>query len=517
MNEYLDPYKQIATGHPDDSYEPGTDKQRIDLTEMYKETQQDDATMMVTGIESMQLGKFSRRVAAHFKLAGYEQYDPFPSERNARAGAEGFFGTIMEGFKTFIENIIKYIRMAVNWVVDTVKGIFGFRKSARINKEINDNLGKMKQEFVTTLSGLGFPAEDYNLENFLQNLPPNQDRVAQLTLLKSKFETDKESIDSLAEALPLLQQCMVKLKQVADRVTKANQSLKVTIGKEYTKVRVRASNPVHERTLETSPEVNRLMKEILEIASILDVDGITSQVSKLYDVLYKVKFSNEELQNGFSECRKKIQDTVVTEVVKLNKQDVPTILATIQYLNARYIEITDNTVDISKIDFKNLATIVDRGESDKITEISNYYYQHQKFGSGFVTLQQAYQQMCVDVRNYTNFCFSVSQSLMVVERQASNLVDWYNRAHAYYYHGLLGDIDTMAKLNLEARKKGHNPSADVEGYPYNADAVFIKGADAKTFLERNAATMNVIVEQDLAGVKTSFNNFAKQTGWGKLV
>jgi hypothetical protein len=509
MNEFLDAYKQVASGHPDDSYEPGTEKQRVDLTEMWKETQQDEATMMVTGAESLQLGKFSKRVAAHFKLVGHEHYDPFPSERNARVGAEGFFGAIVEGFKKFIENIIKYIRMAVNWVVDTVKGIFGFRKSARINKEINDNLGKMKQEFVTTLSGLGFPAADYNVENFLMNLPPNQDRVAQLTLMKSKFETDQGTIDSLVEAMPLLQQAMVKLNQSADKITRANQALRTSIGKEYTKTRVRASTPSLGRTAETSPEINRLLKEILEVSTALNVDAISDQVSKLYEVLYSLKFSNEELQNGFSECRKKIQETLVTESVKIQKQDVPLLLNQIQFLNARYIEITENTVDIQKTDFRKLGDIVERGEADKIEQIAGYYNQPH--------LLAAYQQLCVNVRSYTQFCFSVSNSLMLVERQASNLVDWYNRAHAYYYHALLDDMDTIAKINQDARSKGHSPSADVEGYPYEADLVVIKDADAKTFYERNSKVVNEIIVQDLAGVKTSFNNFAKQTGWGKLV
>lgn len=509
MSDYLDTYKQIAEGHPDDSYEPGTSKQRIDLTEFYKETQQDDATIMVTGAESLRLGKFSKQVAAHFKLTGYESYDPFPSERNARAGQEGFFTVIKEGFKTFVENIIKYIRMAVDWVVDTVKSIFGFRKSARINKAVNDELGNVKQEFVKTLNGLGFPGKEYNLENFLMELPPDQDRVAQVMLLKSKFDTDQGAIDGLYEALPLLQQGMAKLAQATEKATRAKAQLSTVIDKEYRHSRVRAVNPNLQTSLGQSPEVNRLVKSIQEVGLALDTEELASMVSKLYETLYKIKFSNEELQTGFSGCRKKIQDSLVTERAKLRELDIPATLQSIQNANLRYIEITANTVDISKINFKVLGTAIDKTEADKIREVANQY--------SFPPLLEVYEAMAYDVRNFTQFCTSVSQSLLVVDRQVANLVDWYNRASAYYYHGLLGEVEALAKLNTDARKKGHSGNGDVEGYPYDRDQVFIKDADAKTLGERMAATNKIIIEEDLAGVKTALNNFSKQAGWSKMV
>jgi hypothetical protein len=509
MNEYLDSYKQIADGHPDDSYEPGTNKQRIDLTEYYKETKQDDATMMVSGIEAMNLGKFSKRVAGYFKLAGFESYDPFPSERNARAGQEGFFATLKNGFKTFIENIIKYIRMAVDWVVDTVRGIFGFRKSARINKAINDSLDDLKKEFVTVLSGLGFPAAEYNLENFLQNLPPNQDRVAQLILLKSKFETDQGSIDALGEALPLLQQCIAKLKNSSDRVTQASSSLKITISKEHTKVRARGhlNENWGQPTPDLPAEVNRVMKAILDVSTGLDAVGLATEVSKLYNLLYGINFSNDELMTGFSNVRKRIQETVATETVKLGKQDIPVLLTSIQFLNMRYIEVTSDDLDLSKINFKNLGNTVDKTDAEKVGFIADFYENP--------ALVQMYQQMTVDVRNFSQFCYSVSSSLMVVEKQITNLVEWYNRAHAFYYHGLLEDMEEVAKINREARAAGHTPYANAAGYP--REFVFIKDADAQTFAEKAGAVSETIISNDFGGVKTTFNNFAKQTGWGKLV
>lgn len=508
MSDYLDSYKQIANGHPDDSYEPGEGKQRVDLVEFYAETKQDSATMMVTGTEALSLGKLSKRVGVYFKLPGAAGYDPFPSERNARAGQEGFISTLRDGFKTFIENIIKYIRMAVDWVVDTVKGVFGFRKSKRVNKAINDSLGDLKKEFVTTLSGLGFPASEYNLENFIGNLPPNQDRLAQLTLLKSKFETDQQAIDGLCEALPLLQQSIAKLTAGNDKVTVSAKKLKGVIAQEHTKTRVRAGNPdLQLSSAAESPEVNRIVKACLEVRLGLDTAAIAEQLGKLYEALYKTSFSNDELLNGWNDVRKKIQDTVHTESVKLGKHNVSEILTSIQYLNLRYVEISDNELDLRGMNMKNVGTVIDKDDMTKVAQIATFYQ--------YDAVLTVYQALAVDVRNFSQFCYSVSQSLMLVERQIANLVEWYNRAHAYYYHGLLEDIDSMAQINKDAAARGHSPAMDANGWP--TGMVFIKDADAQTLGEKASGNLKFVIDQDIAGVKTSFNNFAKQTGWGKLV
>lgn len=505
MNELLESYKQSANGHPVDSYIPGDNKQRIDLVEYYAETDQSGATAMVSGTEAMSLGKISRRLAMQLKIKGASNFDPFPSERNARAGQEGFFSTIRDGFKTFIENIIKYIRMALDWVVDTVKSIFGFRKSARINQAVNDSLVDMKKEFANSLTGIGFPASEYNVENFIGHMPENTNRIGQMTLLKSKLASDEETIKGLQEALPLLQQTIAKLNRASERASQANKTLKRVIGEEYKRLTVRASNPQLAVASEDSPEANRVLKACMEVNASLDTSGLATDVRAIYEALYSISFSNEELMEGFNVVRKRVQDTLVTESVKLNKTDISALMTGIQYLNQRYIEIGKDEVDLSKIDFKALGSIINRDDATKVELMAKHL--------GNPALLGAYQETTVNIRNFSQFCFMISQSLLIVEQQVVNLCNWHNRANQYYYAGLMNDLEGIAKVNTEARLAGHHPRADIAGYPTDK-FVFVKDEDAQTLHEKIAAGFKFSVDVDLAGAKTSLNNFAKQTGWG---
>lgn len=503
MNELIDSYSQLAAGHPVDSFIPGDDKQRVDLTEYYGETGQELASTMVTGSEAFNSGKLSKQLALKLKLKGAEQFDPFPSERNARAGQEGFMTTLKEGFKTFIENIIKYIRMAINWVVDTVRSALGLRKSARIEAAINNELPQLKTEFEKVMTGLGFPTGQYNLENYIGNMPQGVDRVGQILLMKSKVENDQEAIEGLGNSLPLIQQCIAKLKVNSDKVVQSSKRLKQVINEEYKRCRLRSQRPDLQTSAKDSPELNRVVKACLEVEASLDPDGLATDVGKLYETLYKVQFTNDELLTGFNTVRDQLKAHVAVERVSLGKNDVAVKLAAIQYLNKRYVEISDKEIDMSRVNWKAIGGIVDKDDATKIDEMAKFF--------NHPSLLQTYQDTTVAVRNFSQFCFSVSQALMVVNQQATNLIEWHGRATMYYMHGVMGDLEGLRALHLKARAEGLSPEADALGNPIGM--VFIDEADAKTFGEKAAANVNLVSE--ISGLKDSFNSVAKQTGWSK--
>jgi len=504
--DLLDDYIQLGNSDNVDGYQPGNNKQKVDLTEYYRDTGQAEATVMVMGSEELSLGKLSKRTAALLGLQGVSNYDPFPSERNARLGAEGFFSTVYEGFRKFIETIIKYIKMAIDWVVDTVATIFGFRKSKRITKEIDDNLDAMKKEFEEMCRGLGLPTDYYNVEHFVGELKPGQDRKFQLLMMKSKFADDEASIKGLSASIPLLQQAMAKIKQAGDKATTTSKVFKKAIQDEFNRTRVRSAtnNPT---STSSSTELNRLAKACDDVKVSLDVGGISQVVGKLYEALYNVKFSDEELTNGFSEVRKKLQETVKTSELKLTPVNVSQVMHEINYLNARYQEINHNEIDLSKINWKALGGTIDASDMQKVEAIANYFQ--------FPKILAMYQETSVALRNFTQFCFNISQALMVVEKQITSLVEWHHRAHSYFYSMVVNDIEGIVKAVGDARAKGHNPAADAYNVPTNC--VFIRDADAKTLAEKASANVNFIIKEDIGGVKTAINNFTKQTGWGSLL
>lgn len=509
--EQLDSYKQVGSSSPTDSYQPGEGKQRVDLDEYFKETGQQEGTVMMQGFEQLSLGKLSRDVAKFLDLPNASKYDPFPSERNARTGAEGFFSYVAEKFKAGVDAIIKYIRMAIDWVVDLIKTIFGFRKSARINKEIDDSLEDLKEEFAETLKGLGFPSKDYNVEAYLGDLPAGKSPVMQLHILKSKMDKDVDSVAGLNQALPLIKDAVAKLTQASNKVDNATRQFKRTLKEAHKQYIVRRSRG-EKLSMGQAPEALQIVKAIQEVKSCLDVQPIGIVVGKVYEELYKTNFTNEELTEGFDKVRAKLKQDIHTQTVSLTPQDIPQLFTSIQALNKRYQEISDKQLDLSGIKWKDLGDLIDKSDADKIEDMNDFYGYaklptHQQ-------LTAEYQRMSIEVRNFTQFCFSVSQSLMIVQKQIVNLVEWHNRTHAYYMGGVIGDLDTMMASIKDAKAHGHKPVVDGKGRPQ--PLMFIKEADAKTFMERASGTLHAVIEPNMKELKETYNNFARQVGWRKV-
>lgn len=508
----LDSYKQVGNSAPTDSYRPGEGKQRIDLDEYYKDTGQQEGTVMMQGFEQLSFGKLSKQIARQLDLPGANAYDPFPSERNARTGAEGFFSYVADKFKAGVEAIIKYIRMAIDWVVDGIKTFFGFRKSARISKAIDDSLGDLKKEFATTLKGLGFPASEYNVEKYLGDLPAGKAPGLQVMLLKSKMEKDIDSIKGLDAALPLIKQVIAKLTQASDKVEQSTKRLKKTIQEEYKQTALRKDRGEF-ISMGNAPEVNRVSKAIQEVKTNLDIQPISEIIGKVYEELYKISFTNEELTEGFDKVRAKLKESIHTESLKVSSQNVAVLMTQIQALNARYQNISDNQLDLNGVKWKELGNIVDKSDADKIKDMNDFYnfkaipLEHQ--------LASEYQRMTIEVRSFTQFCFSVSQALLVVQKQATNLIEWHNRTHAYYMGGVIGDLNKMMEAVADAKKNGHKPVLDSKGRP--RPLMFIKEADAQTFMEKASGTLHSVIVPNMKELEETYNNFARQVGWSTKV
>lgn len=505
MNRPTASYFQLSS--PSDAYVPGDDKQLIDLDEVYRETNQSANNVMVQGIEAFSLGTFSRDLAVELNLPDSSKYDPFPSAHNSVLGAEGFFQTVYDGLEKFIEGIIKYIRMAFNWVVQGLKGFFGFKKSERVEKAINDALPSLNEEFQKTLLSLGFPVGDYNLEKFIGNLPKGVDRIDQLTLMRSKFDTDKGAIEAMVAGLPAIQQVIAKLSDTSSRTVKAFDQYRRVIKDEYNKTRVRSSNFDRIAGSE-SPEANRVFTAGLEALKALDTEALGNDVVKMLNALYKVEFSNDSLKDGFEKIRKELEDQVTTQTGKVAPGDMAEIMSTIQTLNAHYLKVADNSVNMTGVNFRDLANCIDKTDADKVKFISTYYKVDQPL--------IIYQQVSVAMRDFSTFCQMVTRQLTVVQRQINNLARWYARAHLWYMHALLNDLDTIQKINLESVKDGTGIHIDAAGN-HTFKYEMIDDADAKTLLEKIAGTNRELIDADIAEIKTKYNNLVKQLGVGMTI
>ena len=338
-------------------------------------------------------------------------------------------------------------------------------------------------------------------------MPSAVDRNGQLVIMRTKFETDRSAIEGLKQSLPLFQQCIAKLTQCSNRALKVNATYSKVIKDMYDRTRVR--NLLQQAIPgEVSPEVNRLVAASDEVLVALDTKAIVEEVAKLLSTLYKVEFKNDALTDGFGKVRKSLEEEVTTHSVNLAKIDVKELMAEIQTLNLGYIYLSKNSIDMSGINLKALGQAIDKTDADRILALSNYYNAKEPV--------ERYQQVAVGIRNYANFCQMVSRQLLVVERQINGLIGWYARSHMWYLHGLLGDMEKLRALMLEARAEGLKPQADPLGNP-TFKMEFISEADAKTFMENFSATNRKVLDEDIGELKTRYNNLVKQLGVGRTL
>jgi hypothetical protein len=264
-------------------------------------------------------------------------------------------------------------------------------------------------------------------------------------------------------------------------------------------VRDRTSGEVHPGL----PEANRVAKAINEAKLAIDAQGLVSDVVALLNTLYQVKLSNEELESGFDKVRASLQSSLETTSVKITKVNVGLVTTVITNLNARYIEVADDEIDLRKVNWKSIGGLLDVEDTKKVQFIADHTSAQQ--------LVSEYVQTAADVRNFANFCFVITQQLNIVQKQVANLVGWHNKATAYYHSLIIGDIQTMMAIDALARNQG------LDGAPKDKKGVFkfnvLKEVDAQTFIEKTGVQTQKVLEHDIAGLKSNLKAFTNQIGW----
>lgn len=509
MSDSLTPITQIGKGTTT-AYIPSddeNDKVRIDLDEYYQETEQSTVNAMVTGSEQyFNHGTLSKATARLMALTGCENFDPIPSRMNARMGGEGFVATIVEGFKKFIENIIKYIRMAVNWLIDLVKTITGYKKTKRQVKQAEEEMANIKKEFHALLTGLGFPADKFDLEVFLGDPQMSFDRMGAFQILRSKFTTDAEAIKQLGDSLPVFLQTTEYMRNASKKMGKARDNFHRVINQ--------AAQNIRKGKTDGQAELELIKEAGSEIKLATNFNEIVQKLSELLTALYtspdgkgvkEAKFSNEALQNGFMEIKASIQQMIVASTVSMSAiPDRGTLMEAVTAAKTRYQQLSDADLDLSDIDFKSYADIINMKDGDIIREID-------KLTNVQGALISAYSSTAKLVRDYTQFCHGVMVELNKAHKQLESLWLWHNRSQQMIYFYVLKDLDAIIELNKQYQAAGMSPYANGEGIP-RVDG-FVNYDDRVTLFEKIAGTTNELLEANINGIKDAIKELSHQLGW----
>ncbi|EJI5696385.1 hypothetical protein NFI00_000088 [Salmonella enterica] len=491
------------------AYLPGDDddKQRVDLDEYYEECEQTHVTAMVTGAEAyFASGTLSKKVGRLLNLSGCENYDPIPSRMNARWGGEGFVSTIVDGFKKFIENIIKYVKMAVNWLLDLVKTLLGYKKTKRQVEQATKEMENIKKEFKELLKGLGFPADRWDLDNFIGDPEVSFDRLGAFHILRSKFLDDAEAIKRLGESLPLFI-------QVVEYMTQSSKNMRRASDRFHGVIRS-AAQEIRKGKTDGRPELELIKEAGHEIKLATNFEGITTKLAELYNALYTTadgkvirenKFSNEALQEGFMEIRAQLQQLIQSSAVSVqNVPDKQTLLRNIADASARYAALKESDLDLSGIDFKQYSDLINKQDAEIVREIDG-------LTSCRGALVTAYSSTAALVRDYTQFCHGIITALNQTHKQLENLWSWHSRSQQMIYYYVLKDFDSIVQLNKQHLASGLNPYANAEGIP-RVDG-FVKYDDRVTLFEKIAGTANDLLEENINGIMDSIRNLGKSLGW----
>lgn len=506
--DLLDDYMQIGKGDVTDSFQPGDNKQRVDLSEYYEETKQGDTKLMVMGTEAFNLGKISRDLAIKLGLPDASKYDPFASERNARMGNEGFLAKLSDGFKKFIENIIKYIQMAINWVVDTFKTWLGYKPTVRVTREINDKLGDLQKEFVEMIRGLGFPEDHFNLEEWLGRLPPNLAGKAQLHLLVNKVAEEEETINRLFEVVPLIQKANRTLAKIGTDMVRESKKFSRVLEEETRNTRALLSTTPHLPDAKDSIYVNRVNAALNELRLVTLPEELNKVINDIFTKLYGISFSNNAMEDGFVRLREQLRQNVVSQNVMQRNNDSTrkAITNLLIKANNRYVELKENTPDLGRVDWKSIGRIVNVTDSQKIQFLQDAYRA--------TTLVSTYSQVAVEVRDVTNGAYLIGQELLKLEKQIESITTWHARTSIYFMAGVVGDVETMQKINQSSMAEGRKPVSDQDGRPHMG--AFFSAIPAEGFKENFAQHAHLLLELDLVPFKRALNNFSKQIGLGGL-
>lgn len=503
-NDLLDDYQQVGVGSPTDSYKQGTGKQLIDLTEYFDTTEQANVNSMVTGAEAFASGMVSRSDIVKLKLPDAHKYDPFPSERNARMGAEGFFGSIMDGFKKIIESIIRYIQMGIEWIVTHVKEFFGFQKTERQREAVRKAIPKLEDEYERTLAAFGIDKSLYDVQSLIENLGDELGRNDRLTIVVGKLQSDEEAIQALVDSIPLFKKVAQAIRRNSSNVTRAAKDLKRTIGEEANKLKVRKHDNHRDNS---SKEAITVLTAINETEQVIADSGISDQVANLFKTIYGVEFkSSEKTNTNFKETIASINNFIVQRSISaVSVGNKGGIQDAIMKLDELYQDDLGREINLADVNWREVGRIVDMTDAEKIEYISKT--------TGDVSVRAAYAKLAAQLRTFTTESAIVTRELVRLEAKIQELILAQQRVKFYIMALVTNNWDAIEAVTEAALKSGHPNALDVKnGIPNPKYIEMFKGSGAQTTLEKFAADSKFMIDNDLAGLKTRVNAFAKQIG-----
>ena len=496
----LNSYTQYGKGNVPESTIPDDGKQAVDLDEFYRESKQDMVDQVVDGMEAfVQTGLLSKRLAGLYRMEKTNELDPIPSKRNlAVVGAEGFFSAVRDGIMAFIEMVIRYVKMAINWAINAVRSILGLQKSERQLKVIAKATTDIRKEFEGTMRGLGFPDTVFDIHAFTKFVSSKENRSGNVSILVSKLTTEEEAVAALEKVGPMFEKAISEMNTVINQLTQNYKTVSKEIGQAKSKLRSRSTDG--------HAEVNLIKAAIASFYGKINFKEIPATSMAIIKELFKIEFDDEELKRGFQVVRDRIGKEC--QIIVANTQHDPgPFIAKAAEFNARYAACAVSDNDLGSVKFAEVNKIITMDDAAIIRELASM--------TGDNEIVTMYQSLAASVQQSSGNFTIILQTLVKSKQQIDSIVNWYARSLITFYAYIYRDIDTVMELNKSLRAQGMGQHADEEGIPQNL--VVLDEYTAQTFREKTFANYEEIMKNDIFEMKTKINRAAKQCGLGTVV
>lgn len=471
---------------------PGNqEEQLIDLDAAYKKTGETKTNELVEGLEryinQKILGKREMELAG---VKGGENFDPLPSKRNAVLGGESFITAVKDGFLKIIDFIIKFIKGAVNWVIERIKVLLGFSKTKAEIKACEDARSDMEKEVKSTLSGFGINPSFYSLDQLVESAPRGIDRVEMIKYLSAKSKNETEMVKALTGVIPDLTTLTRKLRDSSDSLTKRYKRFKVVLDSTRKKL---AANNVGDAD---GYELSKAIKDVMVISE--DYGDVVASLSAVVSKLYGVNLDDSKiLKEGFGVLRENIARNRAVATSKLNPEKLTGLYAEIGTLNNRIISESGNAFDLSHVDTKVLKEVVSLDDANFINNLSDVVGNRQLIAD--------YQAMAVSVRDFTAILESSSAICADISREIANFTKWKNNVDMYLAVAVTEDLKLIASTLIASAGAGEY---DLDKLGKSKPVVLPEPG----LVKKTGLITQEILDADLHGVTSAVNNFAKTAG-----
>lgn len=171
------------------------EKKLVSLSEVYEEAGLECYDKIInTVIVYNRSKKLDKAGCKLLGVSGVESMIPGYDRYNTIIGKEGFLSSLTDGFVNIVKSIIKYIFMAVDWVVHRIKVITGFARSEKEQEIINSMSDRIDKNVRNIARAVAF---DLGIKHIVDDAQLSQIVVGGQTTLQSinmLMGADKEDV-----------------------------------------------------------------------------------------------------------------------------------------------------------------------------------------------------------------------------------------------------------------------------------------------------------------------------------